>query len=79
MRELGHENRREIGRWENDRAKNLHIPSRQKEREMQRFRKMKALQKFVSLHANIHINSNSERHLIGSQTYKTRRSVALAE
>ncbi len=46
---------------------------------MQRFRRMKSLQKFASVHANIHNHFNSERHLIDRQTYKTRRSAALAE
>ncbi len=78
MRELGNEERREIGRWENNRAENSHLPFRRRERVMQRFRRMKSLQKFASVHANIHNHFNSERHLIDRQTYKTRRSVALA-
>ena len=79
MRELGNENRREMGRWKNNRAENSHLPFRRRERVMQRFRRMKSLQKFASVHANIHNHFNSERHLIDRQTYKTRRSAALAE
>ena len=39
----------------------------------------KTLQKFASVHANVYNHFNSERHLVDRQTYKTRRSVALAE
>jgi len=46
---------------------------------MLRFRQMKSIQKFVSVHANVHNHFNLERHLINRQTYKTRRSTALAE
>ena len=46
---------------------------------MQRFRQMKSLQKFASVHANIHNHFALERHLIDRQTYRERRSVALAE
>ena len=46
---------------------------------MQPFRRMKSLQKFASIHANIHNHFNSQCHLIDRQTYKTRRSAALAE
>jgi putative transposase len=79
MRELGNENRREMGRWKNNRVENSHLPFRRRERAMLRFRQMKSLQKFASLHANIHNHFNSQRHLIDRQTYKAARSAALAE
>jgi len=37
------------------------------------------LQKFASVHANLHNHFNLERHLVDRETYKTRRSAALAE
>ena len=46
---------------------------------MPRFRRMKTLQKFASVHANVHNRFNSERHLVDRQTYKAFRSAALAE
>ena len=46
---------------------------------MLRFRQMKALQKFASVHGSIHNHFNQERHLIDRQTYKLRRSAALTE
>ncbi len=46
---------------------------------MLRFRRMKTLQKLVSVHASNDNRFNSERHLAHCQTYKTRRSAALTE
>jgi IS1 family transposase len=53
MREIGNADRQEVGRQEvgrrlNNRAENSHQPFRRRERAMQRFRSMKALQKFSS-------------------------------
>jgi hypothetical protein len=79
MRQLGNLDRREIGRWLNNRAENSHLPFRRRERAMLRFRQMKALQKFASVHASLHNHFGSERHLLDRQTYKQRRSAALAE
>jgi hypothetical protein len=47
--------------------------------ELQRFRSMKTLQKFSSVHAQVHNHFNHERHLITRQVYKQRRSATLAE
>ena len=79
MRELGNLERREMGRWDNNRAENSHLPFRRRERAMLRFRRMKTLQKFASVHANIHNHFNLERHIVDRQTFKDRRSAALAE
>ena len=79
MRELGNLGRREMGRWLNNRAENSHLPFRRRERAMQRFRRMSSLQKFASVHAGLHNHFNSERRLVDRQTYKLRRSAALAD
>lgn len=79
MRDLGIEDRREMGRWLNNRVENSHLPFRRRERAMQRFRQMKSLQKFASVHANVHNHFNQDRHLTDRQTYKASRSTALAE
>lgn len=44
---------------------------------MLRFRRMKSLQKFASIHANIHNHFNIERHIVDRKTFKERRAVAL--
>ena len=78
MKELGNAERQEIGRHANNRAENSHLPLRRRERAMLRFRQMKTLQKFASVHANVHNHFNHERRLVDRQTYKERRSAALA-
>jgi putative transposase len=79
MRELGNIVRREKGRWMNNRVENSHLPFRRRERAMLRFRQMKTLQEFASVHASLHNHFSQERHLIDRQTYRERRSAALAE
>ncbi len=79
MTEFGNSDKQEIGRWANNRVENSHLPFRRRERAMLRFRQMKSLQKFASVHANVYNHFNLERHLIDRATYKTRRSAALAE
>jgi putative transposase len=79
MRDLGNSDRREMGRWLNNRVENSHLPFRRRERAMIRFRRMKTLQKFASVHANVSNHFNHERHIVDRQTFKERRSVALAE
>jgi putative transposase len=77
MKELGMADRREVGRRLNNRAENSHQPFRRRERAMQRFRSMKTLQKFSSIHAQVHNHFNQERHLVSRETYKERRSASL--
>ena len=79
MNELGNAGKQEVGRWANNRVENSHLPFRRRERAMLRFRQMKTLQKFASVHANVHNRFSLERHLIDRQTYRERRSAALAE
>ena len=79
MQDLGCEQKQEVGRYVNNRVENSHLPFRRRERAMLRFRQMKSLQKFASVHANVHNHFNQERHLVDRETYKARRSAALAE
>ena len=46
---------------------------------MERFRSKRTLQKFSSVHAQVHNHFNQERHFVTRQVYKQRRSIALAE
>ena len=79
MSELGNAEKQGVGRWANNRVENSHLPFRRRERAMLRFRRMKTLQKFASVHANVHNHFNLERHLVDRQTYKQRRSAAWSE
>jgi putative transposase len=79
MREIGATDRHEVGRGLNNRAENSHQPFRRRERAMQRFRSLKTLQKFSSVHAAVHNHFNHERHLVSREIYKQRRTAAMAE
>ena len=78
LKELGIADRQELGRWANNRAENSHQPFRRRERAMLRFRRMKTLQAFASVHGTVHNHFNQERHLVSREIYKERRDAALA-
>ena len=69
MKEVGNADRQEVGGRLNNRAENSHQPFRRRERAMQRFRSIKTLQKFSSVHAEVHNHFNQERHLVTRQVY----------
>jgi len=79
MKEIGNAGKQEIGRSANNRCENSHLPFRRRERAMLRFRQMKTLQKFSSVHAAFHNHFNQDHHLTSRETYKAQRSTALAE
>jgi putative transposase len=53
LRELGLCDKQETGRWANNRAENSHLPFRRRERAMLRFRRIRTLQKFASVHNSV--------------------------
>ena len=59
-----------IGKHVNNRVENSHLPFRSREPAMLRFRQMKSLRKFASIHASLHNHFNSERHLVKREIYK---------
>jgi putative transposase len=79
LKNLGAINKREVGRWLNNRVENSHQPFRRRERAMLRFRRMRSLQKFAAVHGSIHNHFNQERHLSPRPTFKERRATALTE
>ena len=79
LKEIGAANRQETGRWLNNRAENSHLPFRRRERAMLRFRRMRSLQKFASVHASVSNHFNHERSLSSRIHFKTNRTAALAE
>lgn len=79
LKEIGAEYRQETGRWANNRAENSHLPFRRRERAMLRFRRMRSLQKFASVHASVYNHFNHERSLSSRHLFKTNRTAALAE
>lgn len=79
FRELGPTGHECEGRWINNRVENSHQPLRRRERAMQRFRRMRSLQKFASVHGSVHNHFNQERHLYSRQNYKENRTAPLVE
>ena len=79
MKMIGNAADQECGRWLNNRTENSQQPFRRREGAMARFRDIKALQKFASVHASIHNHFNLDRHLNRRTTFKQDRAAALAE
>jgi putative transposase len=79
LRDLGSSDQQETGRWLNNRAENSHLPFRRRERAMLRFRRMRSLQKFASVHASVTNHFNQERSLSSRHLFKVNRAAALAE
>ena len=79
LRDLGAADRQETGRWLNNRAENSHLPFRRRERAMLRFRCMRSLQLFASVHASVTNHFNAERSLSSRHLFKANRAAALAE
>ena len=79
MKVIGNEGCQETRRWLNNRAENSHQPFRRREGAMARFRDIKTLQTFTSVHASIHNHFNHQRHLNRRDIFKQGRAAALAE
>ncbi|WP_170482897.1 IS6 family transposase [Ruegeria arenilitoris] len=79
LRELGALDKRTTGRWRNNRVENSHLPFRRRERAMQRFRRMRSLQKFAAVHSSVYNHFNQERSLTSRDTFKLTRTAVLAE
>ena len=79
MNVIGNAADQECGRWRNNQAENPHQPFRRRAGAMSKFRDVKTLQKFASVHASIHNHFNLDRHLKSRSVFKQNRSAALAE
>jgi putative transposase len=79
MKVIGNSGRQETGRWLNNRCENSHLPFRRRELAMQRFRSMRSLHKFASVHASFHNHFNQQRHLYSRCNFKLNRTAALNE
>ena len=79
MDEIGNAHRRETGRHLNNRAENSHLPFRRRERAMSRFRRMRSLQKFVSIHSSVYNHFNHQRNIESGARFKSLRDAAFLE
>ena len=79
LREIGAGARQQTIRWANNRAENSHQPFRRRERAMGRFRRIRSLQMFASVHASVTNHFNTDRSLTSRAIFKKNRDAALAE
>lgn len=79
MKIIGNADHQRTGRWLNNRAENSHLPFRRRERAMQRFRRVRSLQKFVAIHTSVYNHFNQERSLYSRPNFKLNRDAALVE
>jgi len=79
LKDLGRGDDRETERWAINRAENSHLPFRRRERAMQRFRQMRSLQMFASVHASVCNHFNQKRSISSRANYKAARAAALEE
>ena len=77
LKDLGLSKRHDFGGRKNNRAENSHLPVRQRERRMQRFKSARSAQRFLSTHAAIYNTFNVQRHLITRKTLRRFRDEAL--
>lgn len=79
FRDIGLIGRHFAGGRLNNRAEVSHQPTRQREKQMRRFRSPGSAQQFLSIHAAVYNLFNVQRHLISRQTLKSFRSTAMAD
>ncbi len=78
LNDLGLSKRHDFGGRKNNRAENSHLPVRQRERRMQRFKSAGSAQRFLSTHATVYNTFNVQRHLISRKTLRQFRSEAMS-
>ena len=76
LKDLGLAKRHDFGGRKNNRVENSHLPVRQRERRMQRFKSARSAQRFLSTHATVYNTFNVQRHLISRRTLRQFRNHA---
>ena len=77
LKDLGLAKHHDHGGRKNNRAENSHLPVRQRERRMQRFKSARSAQRFLSTHATVYNIFNVQRHLISRKTLRQFRNHAM--
>ncbi len=78
LMDLGLSRRHDTGGRKNNRAENSHLPVRQRERRMQRFKLPRSAQRYLSTHAAIYNTFYVQRHLISRRTLRQFRTGAMS-
>ncbi len=78
LKDLGLTKHHDFGGRKNNRAENSHLPVRQRERRMQRFKSARSAQRFLSTHATVYNTFNVQRHLISRKTLRRFRNQAMS-
>ena len=78
LRELNLSKIHDFGGRKNNRVENSHLPVRQRERRMQRFKSPGSAQRFLSVHASIYNTFNVQCHLISRKTLRQFRDEAMS-
>ena len=64
LSDLGMKGKHITGGRSNNRVENSHLPVRQRERRMQKFKSAASAQRFLSTHVSVYNTFNVQRHLI---------------
>ena len=76
--DLGLSKQHDFGGRKNNRAENSHLPVRQRERRMQRFKSAGSAQRFPSTHAAVYNTFKVQRHLISQKSLRQFRNEAMS-
>ena len=79
MKVIGNAGCQQTGRHLNNRAENSHLRFRRRDRALSRFRRMRSLQKFASIHSSVYNHFNHQRNIESRARFKSQRDAALLE